>query len=257
MDMNLTGKVALVTAASKGIGLAVAGTYAASGAAVMLSSRKSDALEAAANEISARTPGAQLATFPANAGEPEQAEVCVAATIERFGSLDVLVNNAGTNPYFGPVIDIELPAWDKTFQVNLRGAFVWCQVAWRAWMKEHGGVIVNMASVGGLRHGGGLGVYNVTKAGLIHLTQILAAELGPGVRVNALAPGVVKTDFARALWENNEEVLSSRLPLGRIGAPDDVARAALFLASDASSWITGETLLVDGGSLVASGFGTD
>jgi NAD(P)-dependent dehydrogenase (short-subunit alcohol dehydrogenase family) len=223
----------------------------------MLSSRKQEGLDDAAAEINAASPHAQLATFPANAGEPEQAAACIAATIERFGSLDVLVNNAGTNPYFGPIIDIELPAWDKTFQVNLRGAFAWCQLAWRAWLREHGGVIVNMASVGGLRHGGGLGAYDVTKAGLIHLTEVLASELGPGVRVNALAPGIVKTDFARALWQGNEEMLDARMPLGRIGDPEDVAGAALFLASDASAWITGHTLLVDGGSLVGTGFGTD
>src|SRR5262249_24738596 len=151
------------------------------------------------------------------------AEACVDATIARFGALDVLVNNAGTNPYFGPIIDVELGAWDKTFQVNLRGALVWCQLAWRAWMRDHGGAVLNMASAGGLRYSPGLGVYDVTKAGLIHLTQVLAVELGPNVRVNALAPAVVKTDFARALWENREAEVGARAPLGRIGVPDDIA----------------------------------
>ena len=249
---RLEGKVALITGASKGIGEAVAATYAAAGAAVMLSSRKQDGLDAAAAEIRAATDGARVATFAANAGDPEQAEACVAATIEQLGSLDILVNNAATNPHFGPLIDIELGQWDKVFQVNLRGVLVWTQLAWRTWMQEHGGVIVNMSSVGGFRHGGGLGAYNVTKAGLIHLTKILAAELAPGVRVNALAPGIIQTDFSRVLWEGLDEARA--VPLGRFGTPHDVAQAALFLASDASSWITGETLLIDGGALVGARF---
>jgi NAD(P)-dependent dehydrogenase (short-subunit alcohol dehydrogenase family) len=249
---RLDGKVALITGASKGIGEAVAATYAAAGAAVMLSSRKQDALDEAAAAIVAATEGARVATFAANAGDPDQAEACVAATVEQFGGLDILVNNAATNPHFGSLIDIELGAWDKIFQVNLRGAFVWTQLAWRAWMEDHGGVVVNMSSVGGFRHGGGLGAYNVTKAGLIHLTKILAAELAPGVRVNALAPGIVQTDFSRVLWEGLDE--SRAVPLGRFGTPHDVAQAALFLASDASSWITGETLLIDGGALVGARF---
>jgi NAD(P)-dependent dehydrogenase (short-subunit alcohol dehydrogenase family) len=252
MDRQLNGKVALVTGASKGIGEAVAAIFAAQGAAVMLSSRKQDALDAAAAEISVATPAARIATFAANAGEPDQAEACVAATVERLGALDILVNNAATNPHFGSLIDIELGAWDKIFQVNLRGAFAWTQLAWRAWMQQHGGVVLNMSSVGGFRHGGGLGAYNITKAGLIHLTKILAAELAPGVRVNALAPGIIQTEFSRVLWEGLDE--GRAIPLGRFGTPDDVARAALFLSSDASSWITGETLLIDGGSLVGARF---
>jgi NAD(P)-dependent dehydrogenase (short-subunit alcohol dehydrogenase family) len=257
MELSLDGKVALVTGASKGIGKAIAAAYAEAGAAVMLSARKQDQLDAAAEEIAASAPGARVAAFAANAGEPEQADACIDATIERFGALDILVNNAGTNPHFGPLIDIELAAWDKTFQVNLRGAFAWCQLAWRAWMRDHGGVILNMSSAGGLRYSPGLGAYDVTKAGLIHLTQVLAAELGPGVRVNALAPAVVKTDFARALWENREAQVAARTPLGRIGEPDDVAGAALFLVSDASSWITGVTMVLDGGSLAAGGIGAE
>ena len=249
---RLDGKVALITGASKGIGEAIAATYAAAGAAVMISSRKQDALDAAAAEIRAATPRATVVTFAANAGDPDQAEACVAATLEQLGSLDILVNNAATNPHFGPLIDIELGAWDKVFQVNLRGVLVWTQLAWRQWMQGHGGVIVNMSSVGGLRHGGGLGAYNTSKAGLIHMTKILAAELAPGVRVNALAPGIIQTDFSRVLWEGLDE--SRAVPLGRFGTPDDVAQAALFLGSDASSWITGDTLLIDGGALVGARF---
>jgi NAD(P)-dependent dehydrogenase (short-subunit alcohol dehydrogenase family) len=252
MEPTLEGKAALVTGASKGIGAAIASTLAAHGARVMISSRKQEALDATAAEIRTAHPGAELTTFAANAGEPDHAEACVAATVDRLGALDILVNNAATNPHFGPLIDIELSAWDKTFQVNLRGVLVWTQLAWRAWMAEHGGVVVNMSSVGALRHGGGLGAYNVTKSGLIHLTTILAAELAPGVRVNALAPGIIQTDFSEALWRGLDP--SDAVPLGRYGTPEDVAAAALFLASDESSWITGETLLVDGGALVGTRF---
>jgi NAD(P)-dependent dehydrogenase (short-subunit alcohol dehydrogenase family) len=251
-EQNLEGKVALITGASKGIGEAIAATFAAHGARVMISSRKQDALDAAAAEIVAAHPGAEVATFAANAGAPDQAEACVAATMARLGAVDILVNNAATNPHFGPLIEIELGAWDKVFQVNLRGVLVWTQLAWRTWMEAHGGVVVNMSSVGGFRHGGGLGAYNVSKAGLIHLTKILAAELAPTVRVNALAPGIIQTDFSQVLWDGLDA--EKAVPLARFGTPDDVASAALFLASDASSWITGETLLVDGGSLVGTRF---
>ncbi|MET0628900.1 MAG: SDR family oxidoreductase [Acidimicrobiia bacterium] len=245
MGPELEGKVALVTGASKGIGKAIAAAYAAAGAAVMLSSRKLDALDATAEAIRRDVPDAQLATFAANAGEEDQAEACVAATIERLGALDVLVNNAATNPWHGATIDIDLPAWDKTFRVNLRGAFAWTQCAWRAWMAEHGGRVIYVSSVGGISPAGDIGTYDVTKAGMIHLAKVLGAELAPGVTVNCIAPGLVKTDFARALWE----------PLGEDGAaqlvqPEDIAAAAVFLASPGAAQITGHTLVVDGGSLV-------
>jgi NAD(P)-dependent dehydrogenase (short-subunit alcohol dehydrogenase family) len=244
--LRLDGKVALVTGASRGIGHAIAASYAAAGAKVMLSSRKQDDLDAAAAAMDG-----DVATFAANAGEPDQIEACVAATVERLGGLDILVNNAATNPYMGPVIDADLPRYDKTFQVNVRGPLVWTQAAWRAAMQEHGGSVVNVASIGGIRHDGGIGVYNVTKAALIHLTKVLAGELAPTVRVNAIAPGLVKTDFARALWEPAEEAVARTMPMRRLGEPEDIAGAALFLASDLSSWLTGDVLVVDGGRLVA------
>jgi NAD(P)-dependent dehydrogenase (short-subunit alcohol dehydrogenase family) len=245
MELSLDGKVALVTGASKGIGRATAAALAGAGAKVMLSSRKQEALEEAAAAIDGET-----AVFAANAGEPDQAEACVAATVERFGAIDVLVNNAATNPYMGPSIDIDLPRYDKTWQVNLRGAFVWTQAAWRASMRERGGAVVNVASIGGMSVEPIIGIYNVTKAALIHLTKTLAAELGPQVRVNAVAPGLVKTDMARALWEPAEGAIAARVPLQRLGEPDDVAHAVLYLASDLSSWVTGHTLVVDGGMLI-------
>jgi NAD(P)-dependent dehydrogenase (short-subunit alcohol dehydrogenase family) len=244
-SLSLEGKVALVTGASKGIGRAIAAAYAEAGASVMLSSRKQDALGEAAATMTGT-----VATFAANAGEPEQADACVQATVEQFGRLDVLVNNAATNPYMGPVIDVDLPRYDKTFQVNLRGPLVWTQAAWRASMQERGGSVINVVSVGGIRHDSSIGVYNVSKAALIHLTKILASELAPGVRVNAIAPGLVRTDFARALWEPAEDAVARTMPLQRIGEPADIAGAALFLASDLASWVTGEVLVVDGGALV-------
>jgi NAD(P)-dependent dehydrogenase (short-subunit alcohol dehydrogenase family) len=251
MELSLKGKVALVTGASRGIGKAIATAYAEAGAAVMLSSRKQDALEAAAADM-ADAQG-ETAVFAANAGEPDQIAACVAATVERFGAVDILVNNAATNPYMGRSIDIDLPRLDKTWQVNYRGPVVWVQEAWKASMAERGGVILNISSVGGLSVEPAIGHYNVTKAALIHLTRTLAQDLAPGVRVNAIAPGLVKTDFARALWEPAEDKVAARMPLQRLGDPVDIANAALFLASDLASWITGQTLVVDGGALVAAG----
>ncbi len=250
-DISLDGKTALVTGASRGIGAAIAASYAAAGANVMLSSRKAEALD----ELAAMIPSANVATFAANAGESDQADACVQATVERFGAVDILVNNAATNPYMGPSIDIDLGRYDKTFQVNLRGPLVWTQAAWQASMRDRGGVVINVASIGGIRGEAGIGIYNTTKAGLIHLTKTLAADLAPGVRVNALAPGLVKTDFARALWEPNESAVAVTVPLRRLGEPEDIAHAALFLASDLASWITGHTLVVDGGALIRPSFG--
>jgi NAD(P)-dependent dehydrogenase (short-subunit alcohol dehydrogenase family) len=245
MELSLDGKVALVTGASRGIGRAIAASYVEAGASVMLSSRKQADLEAAAAEI-----GGDVDVVVANAGDPDQAEAAVARCMARFGAVDILVNNAATNPYFGPTIEIDLARYDKTWEVNLRGVLVWTQLAWKASMAERGGSVVNIASVGGLSVEPAIGVYNATKAALIHLTKTLAAELSPGVRVNAIAPGLVKTDMARALWEPNEARMAASMPLGRLGEPSDIADAALFLASDLASWITGHTLVVDGGALL-------
>lgn len=247
MDLRLDGKVALVTGGSRGIGLATAVRFVEAGAKVMITSRKAQVLEVAAASI-----GGDVAWFAANAGEPDQAQACVTATMERFGSIDILVNNAGTNPYFGRLIEMDLPRATKTVQVNQTAVLVWTQLVYQASMAAAGGSVINVASIGGYSVEPTIGWYNVTKAAVIHLTHQLAGELGP-VRVNALAPGLVRTDLARALWENGEEQVARRLPLGRIGEPDDIATAALFLASDAARWITGHTLVVDGGALVAPG----
>jgi NAD(P)-dependent dehydrogenase (short-subunit alcohol dehydrogenase family) len=245
MELTLDGKVALVTGASRGIGRAVAAEMAASGATVVISSRKQDALEEAAAGMEG-----EVACIAAHAGQPEEIAACVGQTVERYGRLDILVNNAATNPYMGPNIDIDLPRWDKTFEVNLRGLHVWTQEAWRASMKANGGSIINVASIGGMSIETSIGIYNITKAAVIHLTRTMARELAPGVRVNAIAPGLVKTDMARALWEANEEGIAKMVPMKRLGEPEDIARAAVFLASDAASWITGDTLVIDGGMLL-------
>jgi NAD(P)-dependent dehydrogenase (short-subunit alcohol dehydrogenase family) len=254
MDIRLDGKVALVTGGSRGIGAAIAAELAASGASVMLSSRKLPDLEATAAEIRARVgsgPDApRLEVFAANAGEPDQAEACVAATVERLGAVDILVNNAATNPYMGPTLEIDPSRFDKTVAVNWRGPLMWTQAAWRASMAERGGVVLNIASIGGLSAGTQIAIYNGTKAALMHLTRSLAVEMAPTVRVNALAPGLVKTDMARVLWEPNEEAMARHTPLGRLGEPGDIASAAVFLCSDAASWITGTTTVVDGGALL-------
>jgi len=247
MQISLDGKVALVTGASRGIGKAVAATLAASGAKVMLVSRKLDQLEAAAAEI-----GGDVEVYAANTGDVEAGRAAVQATIERFGGLDILVNNAATNPYFGATLGVDEARYDKTFQVNLRGPLFWSQAAWDASLQHRPGVIVNIASVGGLRAEGGLGVYNLTKAALIHLTRQLASELGP-TRVVGVAPGLVQTDFAAFRVDNFGERLAGQLPLKRLGEPQDIANLVTFLASDAASWITGETYVIDGGAGVRSG----
>ncbi len=256
MEISLEGRVALVTGASRGIGKAIAATMAASGAKVMLSSRKMDALQAAAAEMVGQTPAAEVEVFAANAGDIASADACVRATIERFGRLDILVNNAATNPYYGPTLGVDEARFDKTFGVNLRGPLFWCQAAWEQAMKAQSldgrpGVMINIASVGGIRAEGGLGVYNLTKAALIHLTRQLAGELGP-TRVVGIAPGLVQTDFAAYLVENFGERLAAQLPLQRLGDPQDIANLAVFLASDAATWITGETYVIDGGAGVRS-----
>jgi NAD(P)-dependent dehydrogenase (short-subunit alcohol dehydrogenase family) len=245
---SLDGRVALVTGASRGIGSAIALALAEQGAQVVLSSRKQADLDIEAERINARFPDRALA-IAAHAGKAEDLKLLVDKAMARFSRIDILVNNAATNPYFGPVLSAELSAWDKTFEVNLRGVFILTKLVYEASMEKKGGAIVNVASVGGLRPGLGLGVYNVTKAGVIMLTRQLARELGGTVRVNAVAPGLVKTRFAEALWGNEailERVLASN-PMGRIGMPDEIAGAVAFLASDAASYINGEVLVIDGG----------
>ncbi len=247
MEIRLDAKTAVVTGGSRGIGLAIARSFAESGANVMITARKEPDLVAAAESLQGLD--GSVAFMAAHAGDPEQADACISATIERFGGLDILVNNAASNPYFGPLVDLDAARAQKTVEVNQIGILTWSQLAYKKAMAEHGGNIINVASIGGLGVEPGIGWYNVTKAAVIHITRQLSYELAPNVRVNALAPGLVKTYFARALWEDREEEVASHIPLRRLGEPEDIANAAVFLASEAASWITGQTLVIDGGTI--------
>jgi NAD(P)-dependent dehydrogenase (short-subunit alcohol dehydrogenase family) len=246
MELRLDGKTALITGGSRGIGKGIAAAMAESGARVMITSRKAESCEEAASEI-----GHGCVWEAGHVGKPEDAERVVDACISRLGGLDILVNNAGTNPYAGPTIDVDPGRWDKTLEVNLTAPLLWTQLAWRRRLEEHGGVVINVSSVGGFTTNPVLGTYGVSKAALIHLTKQLAAELGPKVRVNAICPGLIKTDFARLLWEGErgDEVAAS-YPLGRLGEVEDVAAAAVWLAAESGSWITGQAIVLDGGGLV-------
>lgn len=212
----------------------------------MLSSRSEENLTAAAATLEAHKD--RVAICAAHVGRSEDADRVVAATIDRFGACDWLVNNAGTNPYMGPMAEIDDVRMQKTYEINQASIVTHVRAAWGQWMKEHGGAILNISSVGGLGPEPGIGWYNATKAAVLHLTKQFAYELAPGVRVNAIAPGLVKTDLARALWERHEERIAARIPLRRLGEPDDIATAALFLLSDEASWLTGQVMVVDGGT---------
>jgi NAD(P)-dependent dehydrogenase (short-subunit alcohol dehydrogenase family) len=245
---RLDGKVALVTGGTRGIGRAIAEAFAAAGARVCVLARKKDELDETQAALAAVAPA--VAVYAGSAGDPEAIEAGVAHCLTELGGVDVLVNNAGTNPTFGPMIETEPRAVRKVLEVNVEGPLLLARAAWQSWMREHGGVIINVASLGGIRPSLGIGMYNTSKAALIHMTRQLAVELAPSVRVNAVAPGLVKTHFARALYEHDEEGMAARFPMKRLGVPDDVAGAALFLASDASSWVTGDVIVVDGGGLI-------
>ena len=247
MVLSLEGKTALITGGSKGIGFAIAKAYIEAGARVMLVARKAEALKAAATQLG----GPDKALWmTGNVGKPEDAAAAVAATIEQMGGLDVLVNNAATNPWAGRTIDIDLPRWDKTMEVNLRGPLVWTQEAWRQTMKQNGGAIINVASVGAFVTSPALGTYGVAKSALVYLTKQLAAELAPKVRVNCVAPGLIKTDFAEYLWKDGKDAMVAKTyPLKRLGEPEDVAEAVLYFTAGAS-WVTGQTLILDGGGII-------
>ncbi len=238
------GQVALVTGASRGIGLAVARRLVSEGARVCITARKQPALEAAVAELG----GSERAIFAAGSGDdPEHREAAVQATLDAFGRLDVLVNNTGINPSFGPLLELEDGLARKMFEVNVLSALAWTKLAHRAWLAEHGGAIVNIASVAGLGVSPGIAFYGITKAALINLTRQLAVELAPGIRVNAVAPAVVKTKFAEALYAADEEAAAAHYLLKRLGEPADIGAAVAYLASADAAWTTGQTLVIDGG----------
>ena len=240
----MTSRTALVTGGSRGIGLAIARKLVDRGDRVVITARKPKELQAAVETLG----GTDVAlAVPGNAGDPDHRTAAVRAAIDSFGNCDYVVSNVGINPVYGRVIDTDLDAARKIFDVNYIGALGFVQEGYHQWMGEHGGAVLFLASVAGLRSAGGIGVYGSSKAALFHLTSHLGVELGPQVRVNALAPAVVKTKFATTLFQGREEEVAKRYPAGRLGVPEDIASAAAFLLSDEASWITGQTLVIDGG----------
>jgi len=244
---SLDGKVALVAGGSRGIGRAIALTFADAGADVAISARKLPDLEEVAEEISAK--GRKGLAVASHIAKTEESQSLVEKVKTEFGRIDILVNSAGTNPYMGPLMDAEEWAWDVTMNVNLKGPFLLSQLVARVMREQGGGNIINIASNAGIRPSA-LYIYSVTKAGLIMLTQVMAKEWGQyNIRVNAIAPGMVKTKFSEPLWREPaaHEAIAQSNALGRLGEPEDIAGAALFLASDASSYVTGVTIPVGGG----------
>ncbi len=254
MTDRLAGKLAIVTGASRGIGEAIAAAFAAEGARVVLAARKPEGLEAAAGRINSKNPGAAFARA-CHVGKVEQIEELLDWTEKEHGLPDVLVNNAATNPYFGPMIDIEAWAYEKTFEVNLRGPFEMTRKLAQRWMeKERPGVVVNVASVAGMRAAPLQGVYGMTKAALISMTRTLSVELGPSnIRINAVAPGLVDTRFSGTLIGSPEIVkhFTDKTALHRYGQPEEIAPAVVFLASDESAYMAGQTICLDAGYTIA------
>ncbi|MBQ0892290.1 SDR family oxidoreductase [Micromonospora sp. U56] len=246
---RFTGRTAIVTGASRGIGLAIAERLVAEGAKVVITARKQEALDQAVAQLG---PEHTLGIAGHADDADHQAEV-VARAVDTFGGVDLLVNNTGINPTYGPMVELDLAVARKIFEVNCLAALSWVQQAYRGWMKEHGGAVVNVASVAGLRPAPGIGFYGASKAMLAHLTQQLAVELGPDIRVNAVAPAVVKTKFATALYEGREEQVAAAYPLKRLGIPDDIGSVVAFLLSADAAWMTGQLLVVDGGVTLTGG----
>jgi NAD(P)-dependent dehydrogenase (short-subunit alcohol dehydrogenase family) len=250
LGRRFEGRVALVTGASRGIGLAVARRLRDEGALVVITARKPEGLAAAVDEIGADG----LLTVAGRADDVEHQEDAIGIAVREFGGLDVLINNTGINPAYGPLRELDGDVARKIMEVNVLSSLAWTRTAIEAGLGgERPGAVVNMASVAGLSPAPGIAYYGVSKAALIGLTVQLAAELAPRIRVNAIAPAVVKTRFAAALYEADEEAAAAAYPLGRLGEPEDIAAAAAFLASDDAAWITGQTLVVDGGGGLRAG----
>jgi NAD(P)-dependent dehydrogenase (short-subunit alcohol dehydrogenase family) len=246
-----SGEVALVTGASRGIGYGIAEALVARGDRVAITGRNEDALKEAVEQLGAD----RVIGIAGKAHDEAHQAAAVEATMAAFGRVDHLVNNAGTNPVFGPIAELDLGVARKVFETNVISALGFAQQTWKAWQKENGGAIVNIASVAGISASPFIGAYGMSKAAMVNLTLQLAHELSPGVRVNTIAPAVIKTKFAEALYEGREEEAAAAYPLGRLGLPQDIGGAAEFLLSDRSGWITGQTLVVDGGIFLNAGVG--
>ena len=249
-DFDLNGKVAVISGASRGIGESIARRLAAAGASVVIGSRRPENIEPVAESINVDHPGQAVAVV-AHAGKAEDAQQMIASAVEKFGQVNIVVNNAGTNPHFGPILTAEASHWDKILEVNVKGYFWLCQAAARQMQAQGtGGKIINVASVTGIEPGLMMGVYSVSKAAVLMLTKVLAMELAADdIQVNAIAPGIIKTRFSRALWDNPQmsDLIISKTPAARVGEPDEVSGLALYLASDSSSFTTGAVITVDGG----------
>lgn len=249
--LDFEKRTALITGGTRGIGLGIAQELMGRGANVVITGRGGGDVDTALALLDPQRTGRAVAVRGSADDEAHQAEA-VAAAVRQFGRLDWLVPNAGVNPQYGPLVDADLAAVRKVLEVNVTAVLGWVQQAWRQSMSSSGGSVLVVASVGGLRRSGSpIGAYNTSKAAVIHLVRQLAAELGPDLRVNAIAPAVVKTRFASALYEGREQEVAAMYPLKRLGVPEDTAKAAAFLLSDDAAWITGETLVVDGGLMVA------
>jgi dehydrogenase/reductase SDR family protein 4 len=249
---RLDGKVAVITGGSRGIGRAIALGFAEAGADIVVASRKLPDLEAVASEISAQ--GRRSLAIPTHAGRKQDIENLVKRTMDEFGRIDILVNDAGTNPAYGWLVDVEEGAWDATMGVNLKGYFLLSQAVAKIMIEQKSGCIISLASVASFEPSEKMGVYSISKAGVVSLTQALALELGKyGIRVNAIAPGTTRTDMTRPLFEDKGfvEAHVARTPLGSLGEPEDMVGAAIYLASDASRHVTGQTIVIDGGHLIS------
>lgn len=249
---DLTGKVAVITGSSRGIGRAIAEALASAGAKVVVSSRKLDACEPVAEAI--RKSGHEAVAIPCHIGRRDDCEHLIKATREKFGQIDILVCNAAVNPYYGPMTGLTDEAFNKVMETNVRSNLWLANLVQPEMAARRDGAIIIVSSIGGLKGSDTLGIYAISKAADMQLARNLAVEWGPhNIRVNCIAPGLVRTDFARALWDNPKllELTEKRTPLRRIGDPDDIAGAAVFFASRAGAWTTGQTIVIDGGVTIS------